>query len=267
MSTTVTNYDGSIVSTPAIFVRPESVERLQAILQTAGDVPESGTRVGSYHSLTPCASSSGTIVDMKSLNRDHRDRPGDDDVHGPGGAGDDRGGRGAAEQNLQFILNIEIGNLTLGSAACYQTKDALDGVEFGQVNSYVTGVKWVSPTGTLEEASEATSRTCCQCPRQLRPGRHRLRSDLQDQAAGDHPLQLPHPRRRPRSRRTRLERVIATNQAMVAGRSAGRSPSRRAITADKLQDDWLADSRRFGWNFLARFSGARHPQRPLPAPR
>jgi hypothetical protein len=58
------------------------------------------------------------------------------------------------QQNLQFVLNIEIGNLTLGSAACCQTKDALDGVEFGQVNSYVTGVKWVSPSGTLEEASQ-----------------------------------------------------------------------------------------------------------------
>ena len=55
---------------------------------------------------------------------------------------------------LQFILNIEIGNMTLGSAACCHTKDALDGVGFGQVNSYVTGVKWVSPSGELEEASE-----------------------------------------------------------------------------------------------------------------
>ena len=48
------------------------------------------------------------------------------------------------EQKLQFLLNIEIGNLTLGSAACCHTKDSLDGVEFGQVNSYVTAVKWVT---------------------------------------------------------------------------------------------------------------------------
>ena len=48
----------------------------------------------------------------------------------------------------------EIGNITLGSAACCQTKDALDGVELGQVNSYVTGIKWVSPSGELMEASE-----------------------------------------------------------------------------------------------------------------
>src|SRR5215211_1255799 len=55
--------------------------------------------------------------------------------------------------NLQFMLNIEIGNITLGSAACCQTKDSLDGVELGQLNSYVTSIKWVSPSGTLEEAS------------------------------------------------------------------------------------------------------------------
>jgi hypothetical protein len=50
------------------------------------------------------------------------------------------------QQNLQFVLNI--------AATCCQTKNSLDGVEFGQVNSYVIGVKWVSPSGTLEEASQ-----------------------------------------------------------------------------------------------------------------
>src|SRR5207344_999844 len=59
------------------------------------------------------------------------------------------------KKNLQFMLNIEIGNITLGSAACCQTKDSLDGVELGQLNSYLTGIKWVSPSGTLEEASES----------------------------------------------------------------------------------------------------------------
>jgi FAD/FMN-containing dehydrogenase len=54
---------------------------------------------------------------------------------------------------LQFMLNIEIGNMTLGSAACCQTKDSLDGVEYGQVNSYVTNIKWVSSSGDLQEAS------------------------------------------------------------------------------------------------------------------
>jgi hypothetical protein len=50
------------------------------------------------------------------------------------------------KKKLQFMLNIEIGNITLGSAACCQTKDALDGVGLGQLNSFVTTIKWVTPS-------------------------------------------------------------------------------------------------------------------------
>jgi hypothetical protein len=60
-------------------------------------------------------------------------------------------------QDLQFLTNIEIGNMTLGSAACCHSKDALDGVEFGQFNSYLTRMKWISPSGDLAEASETES--------------------------------------------------------------------------------------------------------------
>jgi hypothetical protein len=52
------------------------------------------------------------------------------------------------------MTNVEIGNMTLGSAACCHTKDGLDGVPFGQVSSYLTKVKWVTPSGDLAEASE-----------------------------------------------------------------------------------------------------------------
>jgi FAD/FMN-containing dehydrogenase len=61
------------------------------------------------------------------------------------------------KRQLQFNLNIEIGNLTLGSAACCHTKDGLDGKEFGQVGSYVTAMKWVNPAGELESATEETN--------------------------------------------------------------------------------------------------------------
>jgi hypothetical protein len=55
------------------------------------------------------------------------------------------------------MTNIEIGNMTLGAAACCYSKDALDCIEFGQVSSYVTKIKWVTPAGDLTEASEADS--------------------------------------------------------------------------------------------------------------
>ena len=58
------------------------------------------------------------------------------------------------KHSLQFMTNVEIGNMTLGAAACCHTKDGLDGLEFGQASSYVTRVKWVTPSGELAEASE-----------------------------------------------------------------------------------------------------------------
>src|SRR5262249_17709592 len=44
---------------------------------------------------------------------------------------------------------------TLGSAATCHTKDALDGIEFGQVSSYVTRIKYVTPFGDLAEITDA----------------------------------------------------------------------------------------------------------------
>lgn len=154
MPTSLTNYDGSITTTPQQLAYPETVGEIQAILKDKARYPSPVRAMGSHHSLTPCAASDGTVVNMARMTR----------VLGI----DERAGTITAEaglqyidaanvlrqKKLQFLLNIEIGNLTLGSAACCHTKDGLDGKEFGQVSSYVTAVKWVNPAGELEEASE-----------------------------------------------------------------------------------------------------------------
>ena len=59
------------------------------------------------------------------------------------------------KQGLQFYVNTEIGSLTAGSAACAGTKDASFAGEYGQVGSYVIGVKLVLPNGELLEVTEA----------------------------------------------------------------------------------------------------------------
>ena len=263
MSTTVTNYDGSIVSTPVIFVRPESVERLQAILQNHDTFPSPVRAVGSNHSLTPCASSPGTMVSMKSLNRIIAIDPAAMTFTAQAGLEIVEAAKALREQNLQFMLNIEIGNLTLGAAACNQTKDALDGVEFGQVNSYVTAVKWVSPTGTLEEASEATSPDLLAKVR----GSYGLAGIVYEVTFRIKPLEIIrfnyHTHDVASLTQDEVERVIATNQAMVAWTIGGQVTLQTRNTADKLQDDWLADLRRFGWNFLAAFT-ARTIRTPAP---
>jgi hypothetical protein len=55
---------------------------------------------------------------------------------------------------LQFNVNVEIGNLTLGSAACGGTKDASMPGELGQVSSYAAAIKMVTPEGELLEINE-----------------------------------------------------------------------------------------------------------------
>ena len=65
----ITNYDGGIVTTPQQHVHPKTVEELQAILRDRHAYPGPVRAMGSNHSLTPCASSSGTIVSMDGFNR------------------------------------------------------------------------------------------------------------------------------------------------------------------------------------------------------
>ena len=110
--------------------------------------------MGSHHSLTPCAVTDGTVVSMEHLTRVLRIDHGAGTITAEAGLQYIDAATALRKEKLQFMLNIEIGNMTLGSAACCHTKDALDGIEFGQVGSYVTRVKWVDPRGDLQEASE-----------------------------------------------------------------------------------------------------------------
>ena len=62
--------------------------------------------------------------------------------------------RHSKAKNLQFYVNTEIGSLSAGSASIAGTKDASFPGEYGQVGSYVTGVKMVLPSGELLEVTE-----------------------------------------------------------------------------------------------------------------
>src|SRR5262245_22002816 len=69
MPASITNYDGGIVSTPQVVAKPATVGELQEILRNKDKYPGPVRAMGSYHSLTPCASSTGTIVDMDGMDR------------------------------------------------------------------------------------------------------------------------------------------------------------------------------------------------------
>jgi len=157
MSNRIVNYDGSISTTPRQLVHPKTVEDIQAALRDSSKYPSPVRAKGSYHSLTPCASSDGTVVDMSSMAKVIEINAANKTFTAQAGLQFIEASKALREQGLQFMTNIEIGNMTLGSAACCHTKDALDGIEFGQVSSYVTRIKWVTPDGNLAEASEGDS--------------------------------------------------------------------------------------------------------------
>jgi hypothetical protein len=155
MANQVVNYDGSITASPQQLVYPQSVDEIQAILRDPVTYPSPVRAMGNYHSLTPCASSDGTIINMTKMAGVVSIDAENMTFTAQAGMQIIDAAKALRAQKLQMILNIEIGNMTLGSAACCHSKDALDGIQFGQVSSYVTRMKWVTPAGDLAEASDA----------------------------------------------------------------------------------------------------------------
>jgi hypothetical protein len=155
MANQVVNYDGSISLSPQQLVYPKTVEEIQGIMRDVARYPSPVRAVGSYHSLTPCASSDGTMISLSRMTQVIAIDSTTLTFTAQAGLQIIDASRALRAHGLQLMLNIEIGNMTLGSAACCHSKDALDGIEFGQVSSYVTQIKWVTPDGNLAEASAA----------------------------------------------------------------------------------------------------------------
>lgn len=154
MPNQLTSYDGSITATPQKVASPQSVEDLQAILRDTATYPSPVRAVGSFHSLTPCPASTGTMVEMKQMKQIISIDKNKMTFTAQAGLEIIEASKALRAQKLQMMLNIEIGNMTLGSAACCHSKDALDGFDLGQVSSYVTGMKWVTPSGDLAETTQ-----------------------------------------------------------------------------------------------------------------
>lgn len=255
MPTTITNYDGSISTTPQKVVKPTTVEEIQAVLSQPNSFPSPVRAMGSYHSLTPCASSTGTIVDMTAMKKiikiDSQART----FTAQAGLEMIEANRELRKQQLQFMLNIEIGNLTLGSAACCHTKDSLDGVEFGQVNSYVTGVKWVTPAGTLAEASLTKNPELLPLIR----GSYGLAGIVYEVTFRIKPLEIVkfdyQLHETADLTQELVDAVLASNQTLVAWTVDKTTVLQTRNSATALRKDFLAHSRQFGWNFLGAFAG------------
>ena len=123
MATTLTNYDGSISATPQRVVYPKTAADIQAVLRDPGRYPSPVRAMGSHHSLTPCAVSDGTVVNMSKMTKVLRIDAEGGTITAQAGLQYIEAAKALRKKKLQFHLNIEIGNLTLGSAACCHTKD------------------------------------------------------------------------------------------------------------------------------------------------
>lgn len=154
MSTTVTNWFGNITSHPAVVVEATSVDDIVNIIKDPGKYPSPVRAVGSNHSTSACGTADGgTLIKMSKMNA--ITAIGTDTVTAQGGAMYIDIAKELEKNGLQFYVNTEIGSLSAGSAACCGTKDASMPGEFGQVNSYISSMKMVLPSGELYEVSDS----------------------------------------------------------------------------------------------------------------
>ncbi len=148
----VTNWFGDLVSHPKVVVEAESVDDIVAVLKDPAKYPSPVRAIGSGHSTSPCwAADGGTAIRMSNMNRIVEIA--DDTVTAQAGAIYIDVAQELEKHNLQFYVNVEIGSLSVGSAACAGTKDASMPGEFGQVGSYIDRIKMVLPSGELFEVT------------------------------------------------------------------------------------------------------------------
>ena len=142
----VTNWFGDLVSHPQVLVEANSVEDIVAVLKDPKKYPSPVRAVGSNHSTARCGvADGGTLIKMSNMNRILSITS--DTVTAQAGAIHLDIAHELEKHQLQFYVTTEIGSLSVGSAACAGTKDASMPGEYGQVGSYVIGVKMVLPNG------------------------------------------------------------------------------------------------------------------------
>ena len=149
----ISNWFGDFPSKPQVVVKPSTVEEIVEILRNPDKYPSPIRAVGSNHSTTRCAiADGGTVIVMTGLNRIVE--IGKDYVTAQAGALYIDVGKELEKRGLQFYVNIELGNLTIGSGVCCGTKDGSLAGQFGQVNAYATSIKLITPSGELMEITQ-----------------------------------------------------------------------------------------------------------------
>jgi FAD/FMN-containing dehydrogenase len=237
---------------------------LQAVLRDPDRYPSPVRPMGSFHSLTPCPASTGTVIRMEGMRRVL-----DIDTEAmtvTAEAGLQMGQLAAAlrKKGMQLLLNIEIGNATVGSLACCHSKDAMDGVDHGQVSSYVTRLKWVDPSGELREASQDSDAHLMYLARSS----YGLCGVCYEVTLRVKPLEIikfdyeVHETRK--LTQDHIDAVAGRNQAMVCWTIGHTTIVQTRNHADRLRRAWLARLRHLAWTRVGAFVG-RNIRRHTPA--
>ncbi|MFQ6028867.1 MAG: FAD-dependent oxidoreductase, partial [Dehalococcoidia bacterium] len=113
----VENWGKSIVSYPQVVVQAENVDEIVAIMKDPEKYPAPVRAIGSNHSTTRCTEANGgTIIDMTRMNRILNIGP--DTVTAEAGALYIDIAKELQAHNLQFYVNVELGNMSIGSGSC-----------------------------------------------------------------------------------------------------------------------------------------------------
>lgn len=149
----IRNWSDSLETRPAALARPTSVEEVVEIVRDRARYPSPLRPMGSYHSTTACAvADGGTLVDMRGLDRVLEIT--ETHVRAEAGAEYIDVAEALRARGLEFHVALEIGNITLGSAACCATKDGSYPGEAGQAGAFVSAVRMVDAEGELVEIGE-----------------------------------------------------------------------------------------------------------------
>ena len=151
----IANWEGGLSYRPEMIVRPKTIDDIVRIVKDTSQYPTPVRAVGALHSPARCsADGKGTMVDMTGMTRIVE--IGEENVTAEAGATYINVALELARQGLQFHINTEIGNVTLGAVATAATKDSslIESSRYGQISSFVTGMKVVRPDGSVHSYTE-----------------------------------------------------------------------------------------------------------------
>ncbi len=148
---TIKSWDQTWTYHPKVLATPTSVDDIVEIMKDKSRYPSPVRPAGSMHSTARMNGDDqgGTMVDMKAMN--HILYFNEDSVTVEAGVSHQQLANALKERGLQPYITTEIGNVTLAAMATAATKDSSFPGGFGQISSYVTSVKLVTPQGQVRE--------------------------------------------------------------------------------------------------------------------